>query len=66
MPAVLNAANEVAVAAFLSGRLAFTRIAADVAATLERFAPAAPDTLDDVMAIDAEARIIATRLLELA
>jgi 1-deoxy-D-xylulose-5-phosphate reductoisomerase len=66
MPAVLNAANEVAVAAFLAGRISFTRIASDVAATMERFSPAAPDTLDAVMAIDAEARAIATQLLELA
>jgi 1-deoxy-D-xylulose-5-phosphate reductoisomerase len=55
-PAILNAANEVAVAAFLEGRVAFLEIAAIVADTLERYDPAAPDSLDAVLAIDAEAR----------
>ena len=64
MPAVLNAANEVAVAAFLAGKLPFTRIALEVEATMARYAPAAPASLDDVLAIDAEARVIAARLLE--
>ena len=58
-PAILNAANEVAVAAFLSGRLNFLEIAAIVADTLARYDPAAPDTLDAVLAIDTEARRIA-------
>lgn len=58
-PAILNAANEVAVAAFLKGGAGFLEIAAIVADTLERYDPAAPGTLDDVLAIDAEARIIA-------
>jgi len=65
-PAVLNAANEVAVAAFLSGQIAFTRIAVMVAEVLERYAPAAPAALGDVIAIDAEARDHARRLMELA
>ena len=55
-PAVLNAANEVAVAGFLSGSVSFLEIAAIVADTLERYDPAAPETLDAVLAIDAEAR----------
>lgn len=58
-PAVLNAANEVAVAAFLARRIGFLEIAAIVADTLERYVPAAPETLDQVLAIDAEARKIA-------
>lgn len=58
-PAILNAANEVAVAAFLVGRASFLEIAAIVEDTLERFDPAAPDTLDAVLAIDAKAREIA-------
>ena len=65
-PAVLNAANEVAVAAFLSGQIAFTRIAVMVAEVLEHYAPAAPAALGDVIAIDAEARDHARRLMELA
>jgi 1-deoxy-D-xylulose-5-phosphate reductoisomerase len=66
VPAVLNAANEIAVAAFLDGKLAFTKIAAQVEETLGRFAPAAPATLADVIAVDTEARIRARELLELA
>jgi len=58
-PAILNAANEVAVAAFLSNGLNFLEIAAIVADTLARYNPAAPDSLDAVLAIDAEARAYA-------
>lgn len=58
-PAILNAANEVAVAAFLAGQVGFLEIAAIVSDTLDRYDPAAPDTLDQVLAIDAEARILA-------
>lgn len=58
-PAILNAANEVAVAAFLGGRVGFLEIAAIVADTLARYDPAAPDSLDAVLAIDAEARAYA-------
>lgn len=64
MPAVLNAANEVAVAAFLSGKLPFTRIAVEVEKLMDRFAPPAPASLADVIAVDAEARALATQLLE--
>lgn len=65
-PAVLNAANEVAVAAFLAGQIAFTRIALVVEQTLERYTPTAPSSLDDVLAVDAEARTRARELLEIA
>jgi 1-deoxy-D-xylulose-5-phosphate reductoisomerase len=58
-PAILNAANEVAVAAFLAGHVGFLEIAAIVADTLARYDPAAPDSLDAVLAIDAEARVYA-------
>ncbi len=58
-PAILNAANEVAVAAFLAGRTAYLEIAAIVADTLERYDPPAPETLDAVLDIDREARAIA-------
>jgi 1-deoxy-D-xylulose-5-phosphate reductoisomerase len=59
-PAILNAANEVAVAAFLAGRIGFLEIAAIVSDTLDRYDPPAPATLDAVLAIDAEARRQAT------
>lgn len=65
-PAVLNAANEVAVAAFLAGQIGFTRIALVVGQTLDRYSPQAPSTLDDVLAVDAEARTRARELLETA
>ena len=64
-PAVLNAANEIAVAAFLSGQIAFTRIAVMVAEVLSRYSPAAPDSLDDVIAVDHAARAHARDSLEL-
>ena len=65
-PAVLNAGNEIAVAAFLAGHLPFTRISVMVEELLGRYAPAAPAALGDVIAIDAEARDRARQLLELA
>ncbi|HEY4778949.1 MAG TPA: 1-deoxy-D-xylulose-5-phosphate reductoisomerase [Solirubrobacterales bacterium] len=55
-PCVLNAANEVAVHAFLDGRIAFTGIAAVIERVLEEM-PARPVThFDDLFATDAEAR----------
>ncbi len=65
-PAVLNAGNEIVVAAFLAGHLPFTRISVMVEELLGRYAPAAPAALGDVIAIDAEARDRARQLLELA
>jgi 1-deoxy-D-xylulose-5-phosphate reductoisomerase len=64
IPAVLNAANEVAVAAFLAGQIGFTRIAAHVENVLSTYAPPAPASLDDVLAIDREARVRAMSLME--
>ncbi|RHW16537.1 1-deoxy-D-xylulose-5-phosphate reductoisomerase [Sphingomonas gilva] len=58
-PAILNAANEIAVKAFLEGRIGFLEIAAIVADTLSCYDPPAPETLDAVLAIDAEARGLA-------
>lgn len=63
-PAVLNAANEIAVAAFLGGKLTFTQIAAQVERTLGRFAPPVPTTLAEVIAVDAEARARTREMLE--
>ncbi len=55
-PCVLNAADEVAVAAFLDGRIPFTGIAAVIERVLEEM-PARPVThFDDLFATDAEAR----------
>ena len=55
-PAILNASNEVAVAAFLSGSIGFLDIATIVADTLQKYDPPPPASLDDVLAIDDEAR----------
>lgn len=63
-PAVLNAANEVAVAAFLDGQISFTRIAAYVSDVLSCFSPPPPSMLEDVIAVDAEARARARALME--
>ena len=63
-PAVLNAANEIAVAAFLAGQISFTRIAAHVDEVLSCYSPPPPVALEDVIAIDAEARARARALME--
>jgi 1-deoxy-D-xylulose-5-phosphate reductoisomerase len=55
-PCVLNAADEVAVAAFLEERIPFTAIAAVVAETLGAVPATAPTHFDDLYAADAEAR----------
>ena len=65
-PAVLNAANEVAVAAFLDRRIRFTDIAPTCAESLERVAARAATTLEDALAADAEARSVARSWLKLA
>ena len=62
-PIVLNAANEVAVAAFLERRLSFTGIAEVVEASLDRLGAAVVASLDDVYACDAEARRAATEVV---
>jgi 1-deoxy-D-xylulose-5-phosphate reductoisomerase len=64
-PAVLNAANEVAVAAFLAGQIRFTDIAPACAETLGRVAHRAAATLEDALAADTEARSIARSWLKL-
>jgi 1-deoxy-D-xylulose-5-phosphate reductoisomerase len=63
VPAVLNAANEIAVAAFLGGQISFTRIAAQVEEVLGSYAPPAPGSLSDVLEVDGEARARARLLV---
>ena len=58
-PAVLNAANEEAVAAFLDRRIGFLDIATVIAACLERGAAHAVDSLEAVLASDAHSRELA-------
>ncbi len=57
-PAILNAANEVAVSAFLQGRIGFLSIPALVEHTLSTLSCTAADTLDVLLAADAQARQI--------
>jgi 1-deoxy-D-xylulose-5-phosphate reductoisomerase len=63
-PAVLNAANEVAVQAFLDRRMAFTAIHQVVEQVLEQCAVHAADTLEVILADDALARAIANECIE--
>ncbi|VAX09689.1 1-deoxy-D-xylulose 5-phosphate reductoisomerase [hydrothermal vent metagenome] len=58
-PAILNAANEVAVAAFLDGQLGFTEIPVVIESTLSAVAVDAGYDLDGILAIDAQARSVA-------
>ena len=55
-PAILNAANEVAVAAFLDRRIGFLDIASVVAGVLDGYVASAPTDVETVLDIDAEAR----------
>lgn len=62
-PAVLNAADEVAVEAFLQGRLGFTGIARVVAETIDHVEWRELETVEDVVAADSEARSVAASLI---
>ncbi len=66
-PAILNAANEIAVDAFLSRRIAFPEITSLVAATLEAAAASGVSscvtTLDEILHVDGEARRLAGAIL---
>lgn len=61
-PLVLNAANEIAVQAFLSERLPFTAIAEVVRDTLEHSPMASVDSIEAVLDCDRRARAMATRI----
>ncbi len=63
-PAVLNAANEEAVSAFLQGRIGFLSIPETVAATLDALPMQPADSLDALLAADAQARARATALID--
>jgi len=62
-PCILNAADEVAVQAFLDGRLSFPGIAAAIRDTLEGVQIGALQTLDDYLEVDRKARDFAAGLL---
>jgi 1-deoxy-D-xylulose-5-phosphate reductoisomerase len=63
-PAQLNAANEIAVAAFLAGRIGFTAIVDIVRTVMDAQAPPVPTTLHDIFNIDASSRAAAKRQVE--
>ncbi|HKW39076.1 MAG TPA: 1-deoxy-D-xylulose-5-phosphate reductoisomerase [Burkholderiales bacterium] len=62
-PATLNAANEVAVAAFLEGRLPFLQITAVIEETLNSLEAGPLGTLEEVLAADARGRSRATQIV---
>ncbi len=64
VPCVMNAANEVANAAFREGRIAFPAIAEVIARAMQRVARVASPTLDDYFATDAEARSVAAEIMK--
>ena len=62
--AVLNAANEIAVAAFLERRIRFDQIHHVNLACIEQLQPAVPNNLDDLLALDAQARAQAQGIVQ--
>lgn len=63
-PAILNAANEVAVDAFLNEHIAFTQIAQIVEQTIEKLSVHSVDTMETVLKADQDARQIANELVQ--
>ena len=64
MPAVLNAANEVAVQAFIDGTIGFLEMAGVVAASMSQHQTQEPETIDIIQGADAEARQLASKYIE--
>jgi len=62
-PAILNAANEVAVAAFLERQMRFDQIPGLIAQVMDRLEPEPGDTLERVLAADAKSRATAAALI---
>ncbi len=62
-PAQLNAVNEIAVAAFLAGRIGFLDIADFVARAMDGDAPIAPQSLHDVFNLDRQSRVRAEEMV---
>jgi 1-deoxy-D-xylulose-5-phosphate reductoisomerase len=62
----LNAANEIAVQAFLERRLPFKAIAATIEETMERCLASAVDDIEGVVAIDRDARRVAAQFVATA
>jgi 1-deoxy-D-xylulose-5-phosphate reductoisomerase len=64
MPAVLNAANEVAVEAFLQGRLGFLQISRLIAKTMDHHRPSEPNSLENILRAHAWAKQEAQQLID--
>ena len=62
-PAVLNAANEVAVQSFLDGKIGFTDIPRIITSVMDLVAPVQIMSLTDVLAVDASARLVAEQCI---
>jgi len=62
-PTILNAANEIAVEAFLDGRIGFTRIGRVIEQTLDAMPVRKAETLSTIFEDDTEARAIASKLV---
>jgi 1-deoxy-D-xylulose-5-phosphate reductoisomerase len=63
-PAVLNAANEVAVESFLEKRIRFDQIHAVNLETLSQVVTTPPQSLEDLLALDAQSRAVARQLVQ--
>ena len=63
-PCVMNAANEVAVASFLQDKIAFTDIYTIITTTMEQMPHVASPSYDDYVAMNAQARALAQRLVD--
>ncbi|QTD55927.1 1-deoxy-D-xylulose-5-phosphate reductoisomerase [Parasphingorhabdus cellanae] len=64
VPAILNATNEIAVAAFLKGNIQFLEITEIVSRMVDSYSPPDPDDLADIFAIDTETRKRAKAMIE--
>jgi len=64
VPAILNAANEIAVAAFLKGGVQFLEITKIVSRIIDSYSPPEPKNLADIFGIDKEARERAAAMIE--
>ena len=63
MPTILNAANEIAVAAFLQGQIGFTQIPQVVEETMQACVLTSADTLEQILQADHDARVVARQYL---
>ncbi len=64
MPTVLNAANEIAVEAFLNEQVRFTDIPVIIERCMEKFEAKAADTLEIILAADQQARVVSTQIIK--